>query len=94
LTNIFVSLTLNIWYFLLFYIFSTTLIGRCFNEKDILPTVLIVSSMLVLLWIMTVIYTDVVQASNQATNNLSTLLMLMSLSMLPESVMKNLMNLV
>ncbi|GEM02535.1 hypothetical protein SAMN05421839_1427 [Halolactibacillus halophilus] len=47
--------------------------------KKVLPAVLIVSGMVVLLWLMIVTYTDVEQASNQATSNLSTLLIVMSL---------------
>ncbi len=47
--------------------------------KKILPTVLIVSAMIVLLSLMTITYADIEQASNQATSNLPTLLMLMSL---------------
>ena len=47
--------------------------------KKILPVVLIVSGMIGLLWVMTVTYSDVEQASNQATSNLSTHLILMSL---------------
>ncbi|GEM05249.1 hypothetical protein HMI01_22370 [Halolactibacillus miurensis] len=47
--------------------------------KKILPTILIVSAMIVLLSLMTITYADIEQASNQATGNLSTLLILTSL---------------
>ncbi len=40
--------------------------------KKILPTILIVSAMIVLLSLMTITYADIEQASNQATGNLST----------------------